>query len=144
MIDLGEEVPVGNNPYAVLIEGGAPVDSSGALLEPIGLDLNRVMTPMLVAHTPTPAVGQEVFSTGSDNQDALDISLRRGSRMMAADNTFLGVFRVTGLPTGPAGVPQVAFRVEARDGDLHVTASVAAGTRAGESLEVEWFERPEA
>jgi molecular chaperone DnaK len=64
-----------------------------------------------------------VFSTASDNQDAVTIKVFQGERSMAADNKLLGQFDLTGIAPAPRGVPQieVAFDIDA-NGIVSVSA----------------------
>jgi molecular chaperone DnaK (HSP70) len=64
-----------------------------------------------------------MFSTSVDGQTSIRLSVYQGEREMAADCRKLGEFSVSGLPTMPAGVPQleVTFAVDA-NGVLNVSA----------------------
>lgn len=82
-----------------------------------------VATPMIDRNTTIPAKKSQVFSTYSDNQNAVDIKVLQGERPMADDNKILGNFRLDGIPPSPRGVPQieVTFDIDV-NGILHVTA----------------------
>jgi molecular chaperone DnaK (HSP70) len=64
-----------------------------------------------------------MFSTGTDAQTAIKLSVLQGEREMAADCRNLGQFVLRGLPPMPAGIPQVEveFLVDA-NGVLNVSA----------------------
>ncbi|WP_309399412.1 molecular chaperone DnaK [Cerasicoccus maritimus] len=82
-----------------------------------------VATPMIERNTTIPTKKSQVFSTYSDNQNAVDIKILQGERSMANDNKLLGNFRLDGIPPAPRGVPQieVTFDIDS-NGILHVSA----------------------
>ena len=63
------------------------------------------------------------FTTAADGQTEVDIHVVQGEREMAADNTTLGRFQLTGIPAARRGVPQieVTFDIDA-NGIVNVTA----------------------
>jgi molecular chaperone DnaK len=82
-----------------------------------------VMTVMVPRNTTIPHRKTEIFSTAADSQPAVDIHVLQGERRMAADNRTLGLFKLAGIPSAPAGLPQieVTFDIDA-NGILNVTA----------------------
>ena len=62
-----------------------------------------------------PTKKSQIFSTAADNQTAVDIHVMQGEREMAADNTTLGRFQLSGIPPAPRGIPQieVTFDIDA-------------------------------
>jgi molecular chaperone DnaK len=85
--------------------------------------LGGVMTPIIPRNTTIPVRKSQIFTTVADFQTAVTIHVLQGERTMAADNTSLGKFTLTGIPPAPRGVPQieVTFDIDA-SGILHVTA----------------------
>ncbi|MGI8603715.1 MAG: molecular chaperone DnaK [Verrucomicrobiales bacterium] len=82
-----------------------------------------IATPMIPRNTTIPAKKQQIFSTYSDNQTAVEVVVLQGERPMSRDNKVLGTFRLEGIDSAPRGVPQieVTFDIDA-NGILHVSA----------------------
>ncbi len=85
--------------------------------------LGGVATKLIERNTTIPTKKSQIFSTAADNQTAVDIHVIQGEREMAQDNTTLGRFQLTGIPSAPRGVPQieVTFDIDA-DGIVNVSA----------------------
>ena len=85
--------------------------------------LGSVATPLIERNTTIPTRKSQIFSTASDNQSQVEISVLQGERPMAKDNKSLGKFILDGIPPAPRGVPQVevTFDIDA-NGILKVTA----------------------
>src|SRR5438477_1561678 len=85
--------------------------------------LGGVMTALIPRNTTIPTSKKEVFSTASDNQNAVTINVLQGEREFARDNRLLGTFNLTDIPPAPRGVPQVevTFNVDT-NGILTVSA----------------------
>lgn len=69
--------------------------------------LGGVATPLIPRNTTIPATKSQVFSTATDNQTEVTISVIQGERQMASDNKMLGRFNLTGIEAAPRGVPQI-------------------------------------
>ncbi len=93
---------------------------TNTLTENISLDLGSVPHVLIERRAPVPATGNVVFSTGIDDQEALDLHVIRGNRAMSSDNISIGVFRFSGFAPRPAGVPQIEIRLTADGVDLVV------------------------
>ncbi len=90
----------------------------------VGLEtISGVMKKLIPRNTTIPVRRSDIFSTGANNQNLVEIHVLQGEREMATDNKSLGRFKLTGIPPAPRGVPQiqVAFDVDA-NGILLVTA----------------------
>jgi molecular chaperone DnaK len=85
--------------------------------------LGGVMTVLIPRNTTIPTSKKEVFSTASDNQNAVTINVLQGEREFARDNRLLGNFNLEGIPPAPRGMPQieVTFNIDV-NGILAVTA----------------------
>jgi Fe-S protein assembly chaperone HscA len=86
--------------------------------------MGGVVSKIILRNSTIPATGSEMFTTGVDNQTAVDIHVLQGERELVADNRSLARFRLRGIPPMPAGIPrvQVQFQIDA-NGILSVTAS---------------------
>jgi molecular chaperone DnaK len=85
--------------------------------------LGGVMTALIPRNTTIPTSKAEVFSTASDNQNAVTINVLQGEREFARDNRLLGTFNLTDIPPAPRGMPQieVTFNIDV-NGILNVSA----------------------
>jgi len=85
--------------------------------------LGGVMTVLIPRNTTIPTSKKEVFSTASDNQNAVTINVLQGEREFARDNRLLGTFNLTDIPPAPRGMPQieVTFNIDV-NGILTVSA----------------------
>ncbi len=96
-----------------------------------------VMTRLIERNTTIPTTKNEVFTTASDNQPAVDIKIWQGEREMAKDNRLLGHFVLDGIPPAPRSVPkiEVSFDIDA-NGILNVSAK-DLGTGKESSIRIE-------
>ena len=86
--------------------------------------MGGVVSKIILRNSTIPASGSEMFTTGVDNQTAVDIHVLQGERELVADNRSLARFKLRGIPPMPAGLPrvQVQFQIDA-NGILSVTAT---------------------
>jgi molecular chaperone DnaK len=132
---FGKEPNKGVNPDEVVAMGAA---IQGGILQgdvkdvllldvtPLTLGIETmggVVTPLIERNTTIPTKKSQVFSTATDNQNAVTIRVLQGERKMASDNKLLGEFNLDGIAPAPRGVPQVevTFDIDA-NGIVHVSA----------------------
>ena len=86
--------------------------------------MGGVVSKIILRNSTIPATGSEMFTTGVDNQTAVDVHVLQGERELVADNRSLARFKLRGIPPMPAGLPrvQVQFQIDA-NGILSVTAA---------------------
>ena len=85
--------------------------------------LGGLMTTVINRNASIPAKQSEIFSTGADFQDTVEIHVLQGERPLAKDNKSLGIFKLRGIPPAPRGIPRinVTFQLDV-DGLLSVSA----------------------
>jgi molecular chaperone DnaK (HSP70) len=85
--------------------------------------MGGVTSKIILRNSTIPATGREMFTTGVDNQTAVDVHVLQGERELAADCRSLARFKLRGIPPMPAGLPriEVQFQIDA-NGILSVGA----------------------
>jgi molecular chaperone DnaK len=99
--------------------------------------LGGVLTRLIDRNTTIPTRKSQIFSTASDNQEAVSIHVLQGEREMAVDNRTLGRFDLVGIPAAPRGLPQieVTFDIDV-NGIVHVSAK-DLGTGREQKIKIE-------
>ena len=89
------------------------------------------VAPLIQANTPIPTTCSEVFTTGVDDQDSVEVHVTQGERPLAGENRSLARFHLDGIPPVPRGLPriEVSFMLDT-NGMLNVSARDLATGRA--------------
>jgi molecular chaperone DnaK len=69
--------------------------------------MGGLMTTIINRNASIPVKQSEIFSTGADFQEAVEIHVLQGERQFAKDNKSLGIFKLKGIPSAPRGVPKI-------------------------------------
>lgn len=85
--------------------------------------MGGLMTTIINRNASIPVKQSEVFSTGADSQESVEIHVLQGERPFAKDNKSLGIFKLNGIPAAPRGIPKinVTFQLDV-NGLLSVSA----------------------
>ncbi|EPR79983.1 Hsp70 protein [Spraguea lophii 42_110] len=125
-----EAIALGAAYQAALLEGDTDLDDRGNILlldaTPLTISIETaggIATPMIPKCSTIPTSKTQVFTTYSDNQPSVTISICEGERSSFGDNNLLGRFNLDGIPPAPRGVPQIEVKCEIdNNGILKVTA----------------------
>jgi len=95
--------------------------------------LGGVATPLLLRGTPLPTKRSETFSTASDNQSSVEISLFIGESQLTRNNYPIGKFHLDGIPLAPKSQPSIVveFSVD-QSCTVKVKANIKDGPRSTE------------
>lgn len=93
---------------------------------PLSLSIETVggvATRLVERNTTLPTRYSKIFTTAAPYQRSVEIHVLQGERPMAKDNKTIGKFKLKGIKSAPAGVPQieVTFNIDA-NGILKVSA----------------------
>jgi heat shock protein 1/8 len=81
------------------------------------------MSVVIPRNTAIPTKIERDYTTFSDNQTSVLVSVYEGERARTVDNNWLGEFKLTRIPAAPKGVPQIKVRFEIdANGILNVSA----------------------
>jgi molecular chaperone DnaK len=95
-----------------------------------------VFTALIERNTTIPTRKRQIFTTSVDNQNFVPIHVLQGERQMAADNTTLAKFELTGIPPAPRGVPQIQVTFDIDANGIVSVSALDLGTRREQIVEV--------
>lgn len=83
-----------------------------------------IFSPLISRNSAVPVKKEQVFSTAVDGQTGVEIRVYQGERTLVKDNKLIGNFKLSNIPSGPKGTPQIAvsFAIDA-DGIINVSAT---------------------
>ena len=86
-------------------------------------DEEKEMSRLIERNTTIPTLNTQEYTTVKDNQTSVDIMIYQGESDDPGKNYFLGNFQLNGIPSAPAGKPQIGVKFEiGTDCVLTVTA----------------------
>jgi molecular chaperone DnaK len=96
-----------------------------------------ILTALIERNTTIPVEKKQTFSTATDSQTAVTVSVYQGERKMAIHNRVLGQFNLEGIDAAPRGVPQIEVKFDIdQNGILNVSAKdLKSGKQASVKIE---------
>lgn len=100
-------------------------DKLAVLSESIGIEVAGGVTDnLLTAGALIPVQKLDTFSTVTDGQEELTLTLVRGKSKRVSENQIIGKIGIVGISPAPAGTPRIALLLKVqRNGDIIVSAS---------------------
>ena len=92
--------------------------------------------PLIHRNSTIPFKGKRVFSTATDNQEAVDIRISQGERPMSIDNKLLGEFTLSGIPPAPKGAPQIEVTFDVNNNGILNVSAVDLKTKKQQSITI--------
>ncbi|MBR8831310.1 MAG: Chaperone protein DnaK [Chroococcopsis gigantea SAG 12.99] len=104
------------------------------------LDIFQVLIPK---NSRVPTEVTQEFTTLRTNQKSVDISVFQGEEKTCSRNTFIGGFRLDGIPAAPAGQPKIAVQFRMDNSDLLLVTASCSNLRTQQILDVNLVSREE-
>ncbi len=102
-------------------------------------DFFKVLVPK---NTPLEkAKAEHAFTTLRSNQKSVDIAVFQGESPECRQNTFVGGFRMTGIPPAPAGQPKIVVRFNMDNRDLLSVTAECSTLKSQKILDVNFVSR---
>jgi Fe-S protein assembly chaperone HscA len=98
--------------------------------------MGGVTSKIILRNSTIPASGREMFTTGVDNQTAVDVHVLQGERELAADCRSLARFKLRGIPPMPAGLPRIEVRFQIDANGILSVAARELRTEVEQAIEV--------
>ena len=95
-----------------------------------------VFQPLVGRNAPIPSIMEKEFTTARANQKSVDISVFQGEASHCAKNTFIGGFRLEGIPPGGAGDPKIGVRFAMDASDLLTVTAWCNNVQGQQTLNV--------
>lgn len=99
--------------------------------------LGGVMTPLVEANTTIPCSKSQIFSTASDNQDAVTINVLQGERPLASQNKSIGLFNLAGIAPAKKGIPQIEVKFDIDASGIVTVSATDKATGKAQSIRIE-------
>lgn len=128
-VNPDEAVAYGAAVQGAILNGRRNAKTENLLLmdvTPLSLGIEttgRIMSVVIPRNTPIPCSKTQVYTTESNYQTKVDVSVYEGERLRSDENNLLGEFTISGIESAKRGEPQidVTFSLDS-DGCLNVTA----------------------
>jgi len=128
-VNPDEAVAYGAAVQGAILNGSRNAKTENLLLmdvTPLSLGIEttgRIMSVVIPRNTPIPCAKTQVYTTESNYQTKVDVSVYEGERLRSDENNLLGEFTISGIESAKRGEPQidVTFSLDS-DGCLNVTA----------------------
>ena len=98
--------------------------------------MGGVVSKIILRNSTIPATGREMFTTGVDNQTAVDVHVLQGERELATDCRSLARFKLRGIPPMPAGLPRIEVRFQIDANGILSVAARELRTEIEQTIEV--------
>jgi hypothetical protein len=106
----------------------------------VGIEtLGGVFTKLIQEKTPLPLRHSEIFTTASDDQTSVEVSVFAGLRPMAKDNLSIGKFHLVGIPPAPRGMPQIEVHFEIDEKGIVNVSAKDIGTGREQKISITNF-----
>jgi molecular chaperone DnaK (HSP70) len=102
------------------------------------LDIFKTLIPK---NTSIPTEVEQEFTTFRANQKSVDISVFQGEQTHCKENTFIGGFRLEGIPPAPAGQPKIEVSFRMDNSDLLTVTATCSHLRNQQVLDVNLVSR---
>ena len=99
--------------------------------------MGGLMTTIITRNASIPTKQSEMFSTGADSQDTVEIHVLQGERPFAKDNKSLGIFKLKGIPLAPRGVPKISVTFQLDVNGLLAVSAREEKTGQEQSIKIE-------
>ncbi|KAH6896280.1 heat shock protein [Coprinopsis sp. MPI-PUGE-AT-0042] len=134
-----EAVVHGAARQAAILDGAMDDGFCGCLdIVPLSLGIETtggMFSTIIQRNSIIPIRKSQIFSTGSDDQQAVMIQVYEGQRSQTKHSHLLGQFELNGIPSAPKGVPQIEVTFEV-DVDMNMTIS-ALDKATGKSASIQ-------
>ncbi|OHB67591.1 MAG: hypothetical protein A2Y77_10095 [Planctomycetes bacterium RBG_13_62_9] len=102
-----------------------------------------VFEALIRKNTTVPAAQEKEFTTFAPRQRSVDIAVFQGEDEHCTGNTFIGGFRLEGIPPAPAGEPKIVVRFGLDNCDLLTVTATCSHLRSEKTLDVNLVSREE-
>ena len=104
----------------------------------LGIEVMGGMYDVVIeSNTTIPSKKSKVYSTASDNQPSVEVSVLQGERPMARDNRPIGRFILGDIPPAPRGVPQIEVTFDIDSNGIISVSAQDKGTGKKQTVRIE-------